>query len=371
MSDNSSRPSPLDDVHVAAGAAFTDFAGWRMPVRYASDLAEHETVRTAAGVFDLSHMAEFLIGGTHAAAFLDFALGGRASAIAPGRAKYALLLAEDGGILDDVVVYRLDEHRYWVVANASNREVVAAALSERRADFDVAVDDETDRCALIAVQGPDAVAVVSAITGLVLGDLAVVSGIPYYGVAAGDYGETPVLVARTGYTGEDGFELYLDADAAPALWRDLVDAGAVPCGLAARDTLRLEAGMPLYGHELSRDTLPVQAGLHRVVALGEPRAFVGRAALEAGPVAGARVLVGITGEGKRAARAGYRVLREGSEVGEVTSGALSPSLGIPIALAYVDPDVSEIGTELSLDVRGTVIPARVAPLPFYSRKASS
>ena len=155
-----SRLSPLDAVHSAAGAAFTDFAGWRMPVRYGSDLAEHETVRTAAGLFDLSHMAEFLVGGTHAAAFLDSALAGTASAIAPGRAKYSLLLAEDGGILDDLVVYRLDEQRFWVVANAANHDVVAAALAERRTDFDVTVDDETDTCALIAVQGPDAAGMV-------------------------------------------------------------------------------------------------------------------------------------------------------------------------------------------------------------------
>lgn len=371
VSETAVRRSPLDDLHVAAGAAYTDFAGWRMPVRFGSDLAEHETVRTAAGLFDLSHMAEFLVGGTHAAAFLDFALTGWASAIAPGRAKYSLLLAPDGGILDDLVVYRLDEQRFWVVANASNREVVAAAFAERRADFDVAIDDDTDRCALIAVQGPEALAVVSALVDLAVPEPHTLGGIPYYGIVAGSYRETPVLVARTGYTGEDGFELYLDATAASAMWRELVGAGAVPCGLAARDTLRLEAGMPLYGHELSRDTLPVQAGLGRVVALGKPGDFVGRSAVEAGPAADARVLVGLVADGKRAGRAGYPVLRDGEVVGEVTSGALSPTLGIPIALAYVDPGSSAVGTELALDVRGTAVPARVASLPFYSRKALS
>lgn len=362
------RSSPLDDVHVAAGAAFTDFAGWRMPVRYRSDLAEHETVRTAAGLFDLSHMAEFLVGGTHAGAFLDHALAGQASAIAPGRAKYSLLLAEDGGILDDLVVYRIDEQLFWVVANAANHDVVASALAERRARFDVAVTDETDTCALIAVQGPAAVAVLGGLEAL---DSPELRAVPYYGVARGRYGDVSVLVARTGYTGEDGFEVYLDAAAAPALWSDLVAAGAVPCGLAARDTLRLEAGMPLYGHELTRDTLPVQAGLSRVVALGKPGGFVGRAAVDAGPPPDARVLVGLVAEGKRAGRAGYAVLRDGVVVGEVTSGALSPSLGIPIAMAYVDPAAAAVGTPLTLDVRGTAIPARVVPLPFYSRKALS
>jgi aminomethyltransferase len=370
VSDSASRLSPLDDVHVAAGAAFTDFAGWKMPVRYGSDLAEHETVRSAAGLFDLSHMAEFLIGGTHAAAFLDYALAGQASAITRGRAKYSLLLAEDGGILDDLVVYRLDEQRFLVVANAANHDVVAAALAERRAEFDVTVDDETDTCALIAVQGPGSLEVLDRVGSLALSDVRP-ADIPYYGIAEGQYGDVPVLVARTGYTGEDGFELYLDNAAAPALWGDLVAAGAVACGLAARDTLRLEAGMPLYGHELSRDTLPAQAGIARVVALGKPGDFVGRSAVDAGPPAGARVLVGLTADGKRAGRAGYPVLRDGEVIGEVTSGALSPTLGIPIAMAYVDPDASAIGTELALDVRGTAIPARVVALPFYSRKALS
>ncbi|WP_395641038.1 glycine cleavage system aminomethyltransferase GcvT [Pseudolysinimonas sp.] len=358
----SSRLSPLDAVHVAAGASFTDFAGWKMPVRYGSDLAEHETVRSAAGLFDLSHMAEFLVGGTHAAAFLDAALAGKASAIAVGRAKYSLLLAqgegpaEEGGILDDLVVYRLDEHRFWVVANAANHDVVAAAFAERRTDFDVTIDDETERSALCAVQGPRALEVLSRLENLVLPEPRTLDGIPYYGIVEASYRETPVLVARTGYTGEDGFELYLDASAAPALWNDLVAAGAVPCGLAARDTLRLEAGMPLYGHELTRQTRPVEAGLGRLSDASTP---------------GARVLVGLAAEGKRAGRAGYPVLRDGEVIGEITSGALSPTLGIPIAMAYVEPDASAIGTQLALDVRGTAIPARVVALPFYSRKARS
>jgi len=365
------RLSPLDAVHVAAGAAFTDFAGWKMPVRYGSDLAEHETVRTAAGLFDLSHMAEFMVAGTQAAQFLDYALAGQASVIAPGRAKYSLLLAESGGILDDLVVYRFDDQRFLVVANAANHDVVAAALAARQAEFDVAISDETDRCALIAVQGPDTLAVLSRIESLTLPDSRTFDDLKYYSIAEGLYGETPTLIARTGYTGEDGFELYLDNATAPALWAELVAAGAVACGLAARDTLRLEAGMPLYGHELSTDTFPVQAGIGRVVALGKPGDFVGRAAVEKGPAPTARVLVGLVAEGKRAGRAGYPVLRDGEVIGEVTSGALSPTLGIPIAMAYVDPDASAVGTELALDVRGTAIPARVVSLPFYSRKAAS
>jgi len=356
VTDIPSRPSPLDDVHVAAGATFTDFAGWRMPVRYRSDLAEHETVRTGAGLFDLSHMAEFLVTGPEAAAFLDAALAGRASAIAVGRAKYSLLLAEDGGILDDLVVYRLGDARFLVVANAANHDIVATTLAARRKGLEIDVADETDSWALCAVQGPRALEVLRRLESLVLPEPRTFEDLPYYGILEGAYAGDPVLVARTGYTGEDGFELYLAATAAPDLWNDLVAAGAVPCGLAARDTLRLEAGMPLYGHELTRAIRPREAGLGRISDVGTP---------------GARVLVGVVAEGRRAGRAGYPVLRDGEPVGEVTSGALSPTLGIPIAMAYVDPDAAAVGTPLHLDVRGTAIPARVVSLPFYSRKASS
>lgn len=349
MSDTPSRLSPLDAAHEAAGASFTDFGGWRMPVRYGSDLAEHEAVRTAAGLFDLSHMAEFLVVGPQAAAFLDAALAGQASAIANGRAKYSLLLTEDGRILDDLVVYRLADDEFWVVANAGNHDVVAAELVARGAGFDVSVGDETFTCALVAVQGPDSVAVVGRLDEL---DVEL-DAIRYYGIVETTYRGQPILVARTGYTGEDGFELYLDNPGAEQLWNDLVAAGAVPCGLAARDTLRLEAGMPLYGHELTADIRPREAGLARVADVGTP---------------GARVLVGLASEGRRAGRAGYPVLRGDTVVGEVTSGALSPTLGHPIAMAYVDADASAVGTELSLDVRGTAIPATVVPLPFYSRK---
>ena len=262
--------------------------------------------------------------------------------------------AEDGGILDDLVVYRLGDDRFWVVANAANHDVVAAELAARRTDFDVTVDDETETCALCAVQGPRAREVLGRLEELVLPDPRTWDDIPYYGVVEGTFRGRPVLVARTGYTGEDGFELYLDAAAAPALWDALVAAGAVPCGLAARDTLRLEAGMPLYGHELTRDIRPREAGLDRVADVGTP---------------GARVLVGLAAEGRRAGREGYAVLRDGETVGVITSGALSPTLGHPIALGYVDADVAAPGTELALDIRGTAIPATVVPLPFYSRKA--
>jgi aminomethyltransferase len=373
--ENAEKHSPLHDVHVAAGAAFTDFAGWQMPVRYTSDLAEHAAVRTAAGLFDLSHMAEIVLVGPEAADALDHALAGKLSAIEEGQAKYSLLLNEHGGIVDDLVVYRTGPDRFLVVANASNREVAARELRERAAGFDVLVEDESDDIALIALQGPKSEEILRGVDGFELPGL---DDLKYYRAIPCTYLDQQgrshnVLVARTGYTGEDGFEFYLAPDAAPALWQAIAETGAgsglVPAGLAARDTLRLEAGMPLYGHELGTDILPVQAGLARVVALKTKEGdFVGRDAVEAGPAPDARVLVGLRSEGKRAGRAGYPVMRGDTVVGEVTSGALSPTLGYPIAMAYVDPAAAE-ATDLELDVRGSRIAASITPLPFYKKEA--
>lgn len=368
--------SPLHELHVEAGASFTDFAGWQMPVRYSSDLAEHHAVRTGGGLFDLSHMGEILVVGPEAAQALDYALAGKLSAIVEGQAKYTLLLARDGGILDDLVVYRTGKDRYLVVANASNRELVARELRDRCSIFDCLVEDESDEIALIAMQGPIAEEVLRNVEGfdVPLVDGRGLDGLKYYRAIPADFRGHNVLVARTGYTGEDGFEFYLGPVAAAELWVALLETGGgsglVPAGLAARDTLRLEAGMPLYGHELDADTFPEQAGLAKVVALSKEGDFVGRAAIEEGPSSDARVLVGLTAEGKRAGRAGYSIVLPDSAhvVGVVTSGALSPTLGVPVALAYVDPDYAAVGTLLHLDVRGTRVPASVVALPFYSRK---
>jgi aminomethyltransferase len=375
------RTSPLHDAHTAAGASFTDFAGWQMPVRYSSDLAEHHAVRTAAGLFDLSHMGEIVLIGPEAAEALDYALAGKLSSLALDQAKYSMLLSRAGGIIDDLVVYRTGDDRYMVVANASNRDVVAEELRDRTAPFDVEVFDESDDIALIAVQGPAALSIVLATPGFHIdGDAFAqqVTDLKYYWSVPAEFETHPVLVARTGYTGEDGFELYTAPDNARALWDALLEAGSaqglVPAGLASRDTLRLEAGMPLYGHELGRDTMPAQAGLGRVVNLAKDTDFVGRAASEDGPDAEARVLVGLMGQGKRAARSGYPVVATAAdgadeEVGIVTSGALSPTIGVPIAMAYVDRQFSEPGTTLDIDVRGSRVAASVVSLPFYKREA--
>ncbi|QRY40744.1 glycine cleavage system protein T [Microbacterium hominis] len=388
------RTTALADRHAALGASFTDFGGWDMPVRYTSDLAEHHAVRTAAGLFDISHMAEFLVTGSGAAAFLDYALAGRISTMKVGKAKYSLLLDDQGGVIDDVIVYRTGDEYFLVISNAGNRALVADAFSARvdraaeivRSGREVPADgavgfvvgterarieDISDQTSLIAVQGPRAREIVEATAGVTdvqpaLADLG------YYAWSAGRFQDENLFIARTGYTGEDGFELMVPNALAPALWDALLEAGEplglVPAGLAARDTLRLEAGMPLHGHELSTAILPAQAGLGRVVA-GDKDEFVGKDALAAASD-DLPVLVGLVAEGRRAGRAGYAVVdAAGTPVGEITSGALSPTLGHPVAMAFVPPALAEAGTSLFIDVRGTLIPATVTALPFYRRTA--
>ena len=382
--------SPLHDAHVAAGASFTDFAGWQMPLRYSSELAEHAAVRTHAGLFDLSHMGEILLVGAGAADALDFALAGRMSALAERQAKYTVMLAENGGVVDDLIVYRTGPDRFLVVANASNRRTVAAELRNRAQGFDVLVEDESDDIGLVALQGPRSLAVLADLEGLDVwpGARETVSAeqalteLKYYRSLPAEFQGRRMLIARTGYTGEDGFELFTAPETLRTLWDALLEtgggAGLVPVGLAARDTLRLEAGMPLYGHELGLTILPSQAGIGRTVALQGKGDFVGRAAIESGAAADAesifsgRVLVGLVAEGRRAARAGYAVHpteADHDKVGVVTSGALSPSLGRPVAMAFLDPDLSEPGTTVFLDVRGSRLAATVTSLPFYTRPA--
>ncbi|OLP00894.1 glycine cleavage system protein T [Mycolicibacterium porcinum] len=369
MTDNNTPASPLLDEHRGLGAAFTDFAGWAMPLKYGSELAEHKAVRETAGLFDLSHMGEISITGPQAADALDFALVGEASKIGLGRAKYSLMCDADGGVIDDLVVYRLADEHFLVVANAANAPVVARELVSRAAQFDANVDDQSAATSLIAVQGPASETIVSSLVPDE--QLELVAHLKYYAVTAAEVAGIDVLLARTGYTGEDGFELYVPNAQAVALWRALLaattEAGGLPAGLACRDTLRLEAGMALYGHELSRELNPYAAGLGKVVRLGKE--FVGREALQGlseQPVS--RVLVGLKGATRRAARAGYPVENaDGHQVGTVTSGALSPTLGYPIALAYLDTSLAEPGTQLQVDIRGNKEQFEVTPAPFYRR----
>ncbi len=301
------RETPLRGVHDRLGASMTEFAGWLMPLRYRGETAEHQAVRSAAGLFDLSHMGEISVRGPGAAAALDYALVGELSAVAPGRARYTMICAADGGIQDDLIVYRLAGQEFLVVANAANAAVVLAALTERAAGYDAQVTDQTEQYALIAIQGPAAAGILGPLASIPL------DGVRYYASQPATVAGRDILLARTGYTGEDGFELFTSPADAEHIWSELAAAGAgaglVPAGLAARDTLRLEAGMPLYGNELGPDITPFDAGLGRVVKLGKPGDFVGRAALAA--AAGAaprRVLAGLLGGTRRVPRHGYPVL---------------------------------------------------------------
>jgi aminomethyltransferase len=371
------RRTPLTGVHERLGATLTDFAGWLMPLRYGSETAEHNAVRTAAGLFDLSHMGEIAVTGPDAAAALDYALVGQPSALAPGRARYTMICAPDGGILDDLIVYRLADDEFLVVANAINTPVVFRALAERAGGKDAEVTDRTADYALIALQGPRAERILAPLTDA---DLAAVKYYAGYPAAVAGH---QVLLARTGYTGEDGFELFTRPQDAEPVWAALTAAGAadglVPAGLAARNSLRLEAGMPLYGNELSSELTPFDAGLGRVVKLDKPGDFVGRAALaERAQTAPRRELVGLVSQSRRVPRHGYDVLWDEAACGKVTSGAPSPTLGAPIAMAYVEPRVASQARQaeqdgqhgrLAIDVRGSAEPADLVPLPFYRRPA--
>ena len=365
MPEGGPRRTALHDVHGELGARFTEFGGWDMPVRYGSIVDEHHAVRGAAGLFDLSHMGELRVEGPGAGEGLSAALVNDPRRLGVGRAGYSLLCQPDGGVVDDLIVYRLGHERYLVVPNASNREFVAAELAGRLAAHDAVLTDETLDTSLVAVQGPAAAGIVARLTDHPL------ETIRHYGAAETAVAGTDVLLARTGYTGEDGFELFCAWDEGPALWAALADAGRddglVPCGLGARDTLRLEAGMPLYGNELDRETTPFEAGLGWAVGLD--RDFVGRDALAANAERPRKQLVGLVLRGRGIARHGYPVARAGASepIGVVTSGSQSPTLGSAIAMAYVRPKDAAAGTMLDIAVRGAAVPAEVVPLPFYRR----
>ena len=360
------KATPLLERHRALGARLIDFAGWLMPVQYAGILEEHRAVRERAGLFDLSHMGELFIEGPEAGAALAHAVVSDPTRLAVGRAQYSMICAPDGGILDDLIIYRVAAERFLVVANAGNARLVSDLLVERIVGFRAIVDDRSLATALVAVQGPRAVEIVQP---LVDADLA---GLRYYAILEATVAGIPALVGRTGYTGEDGFELFIDNERAGELWDALLASGGphglVPVGLGARDTLRLEAGMPLYGNDLDATVNPYEAGLGRVVKLDRADDFVGRAALQRVAADGpARTLVGLEMRGRGIARHGHAVFAGERQTGLVTSGTHSPTLGLPIALAYIAPADAEPGTMLAVGIRDQRVPAEVVPLPFYRR----
>ncbi|MEP7064897.1 MAG: glycine cleavage system aminomethyltransferase GcvT [Gemmatimonadota bacterium] len=356
----------LDARHRALGARMIPFAGWEMPVQYRGLVEEHNAVRTAAGLFDLSHMGELFVTGPEAAAALDYAIVTAPSKLAVGRAHYSMITDETGGVLDDLIVYRLGDARFMVVPNASNASVVAAALQERLAGFDATLDDASMRTSLVAIQGPRAAEIVQPFVDVDL------RTIKYYSGTQTTACGVPAILARTGYTGEDGFELFVEWEDAVRVWDTLLEAGAdrglVPAGLGARDTLRLEAGMPLYGNELDRDTTPFEAGLGRLVSFAKSGDFVGRAALERARDNPRKRLVGMKLEGRGIARIGYPVYLPAAATacGNITSGTASPTLGYAIAMGYV-PASDGDSSALEVGIRDSRASAQVVPMPFYRR----
>ncbi|HEX5991926.1 MAG TPA: glycine cleavage system aminomethyltransferase GcvT [Thermomicrobiales bacterium] len=364
------RETPLRGRHEDLGARLIPFAGWLMPVQYTGIVDEHRTVRSAAGLFDLGHMGQVRVTGTDALPYLQMVSTNDVSVLAPGDAQYSLLPNERGGVIDDIIIYRLpDEPGYLVVVNAANHGKDVAWLQQQRSarpELEVDVDDVSDSLGMIAIQGPNAAEIVAELSETDL------SGLGSFQILRTTVAGLPVLVARTGYTGEDGFEFYVPQERTVALWDSLLAAGASrglkPIGLGARDTLRLEARMPLYGNELADDVSPLEAGLGWAVKLGKGP-FIGREAIaavkESGPprrTVGFRLL-----ERAGSARHGYPVTLEGRDVGVVTSGAHSPTLGSEIGLALVEADVAGVGRPLEIVIRGRPVKAEQIKLPFYRR----
>lgn len=368
------KRTPLYDRHVALGARMIDFGGWEMPVRYSSEREEHLAVRKAVGLFDVSHMGEVFLEGPAALEATQRLFTNDAAALADGQAMYAGLLNERGTFVDDCIVYRYSPEKLLVCVNASNREKDAAWIQgvvERELSGRVTARDESDAWAQIAVQGPKAVDVVAALAGDGVRD---VKGYHFReGLVRLPSGEVPAILARTGYTGEDGFEIYVASEHGASLWDALLEAGqpfgALPCGLAARDTLRLEAGMCLYGNDIDEEHTPLEAGLGWVVKLDKGVEFIGAARLRQQKAEGVkRRLRGLEMEGRGIPRHGYRVLsKSGEPIGVVTSGTHAPFLGRPIAMAYVDAEHAAFDNEVAVEVRGSPVPARVVKLPFYRR----
>jgi aminomethyltransferase len=359
------RRTALFDVHRALGARIVPFSGFEMPVQYAGILAEHEAVRKRAGLFDLSHMAQFELRGAGVAAWADALTVNHVATMKPLQARYNVFTNDAGGARDDVIFYRLPD-RWLLIVNAGNAHKMWAHL-QAECRGEVWLTDLRGERALIAVQGPRSAEVLAP---LVAADIA---ALKYYTCVETKAGGVSALVARTGYTGEDGFEVFLPADAASRLWEALTAENRdrlTPCGLGARDVLRLEAGMPLYGHELTEEITPLQAGLAWAVKFAKP-VFTGKAALAAQAAADDYPrIAGLVLDGRVPARAGYRVFHNGHVAGEIRSGSIAPSVGNrSIATALLEPGSATVGTRLGVEVRGTEHPATTVALPFYKRGA--
>lgn len=360
MSEQTLGRTPFYEQHVSAGAKLVPFAGWEMPVTYEGIREEHSAVRTHVGMFDVSHMGEVEVEGPAALAFLQRLLSNDVAKVDIGGAQYSCLCDEAGGVLDDLFLYRLGGDRYLIVTNAANHETDLAWLGRWSREFDVIVRDVADRYAMLAVQGPHARAVLSRALGIELP--------PRMRVAPVKVGRRPALACGTGYTGEDGVEMLIDPEVAAPIWAELLDAGVVPCGLGARDTLRLEVCFPLHGNELSTERNPIEAGLGW--CCDEATGFLGSEAVARARAEGtAEKLVPFLIEGQGIPRDGNPVLHDGEPAGIVSSGTYSPSLEVGAGMAYVRADLAQPSTELEIDVRGKHRRARVASKPLYEKRS--
>lgn len=359
MSEGTLRRTPLYEEHKRLGARLVDFAGWEMPVQYEGVKAEHNAVREHVGLFDVSHMGEAVFRGPDAERAVQRLVTRDVARQEVGQAGYCAACYESGGTVDDVIVYRREDD-FLIVINAANREKDLAHFKENTADLDVEISDESDDWALLALQGPEAVGLLQNFTEEDL------SAIKPFRFIESEVGNARGIISRTGYTGEDGFELYVRPEGASDLWRALVEAGATPAGLGARDTLRLEAGMCLYGQELDAETTPLEAGIGFAVHLNKEEEFIGQGALREEKENGLRKkLVGFEVEGRGIARHGYPVVVDGEEAGVVTSGTMSPTLNKAIGLALVAPDVED---SFEVGIRNKSVAAHAVPVPFYKRE---
>jgi len=361
------KRTSLHDTHVALGAKMVPFAGYEMPVQYPTGItAEHTAVRTGAGVFDVSHMGEVIVSGPDAIAFVQSVTSNDVAKLAVNQVHYSTLLREDGTIVDDLLVYRYAEHLMLVI-NASNRDKDIAHLRAHHGTFNCTMQDISDDTALLAIQGPNAARLVQTLADVPL------DAVRYYWFTEGNVAGAHCTISRTGYTGEDGFELYFSAQHAAAVWKALMDTGAItPAGLGARDSLRLEAGLSLYGNELDDHTTPIEASLSWLVKLGKQGEFLGRERLAQQHTHGTdRKLVGFTIDERALPRHGYPVWYGDVNVGTVASGCMSPTLGVPIGTCFLPTAAAVPGTRFEVEIRGKRLPARVVRLPFYKRAQST
>lgn len=361
------KKTPLYDKHIEYGGKVIEFGGWLLPVQYKGIIEEHHAVRKQVGLFDVSHMGEFMVEGEQALAYLQYLLTNDFSAMQPKQIQYSPMCYDNGGTVDDLLVYKYNDYKFMLVVNAANIAKDWDWALNAAQDFDIQLSDISEQTAQLALQGPRAEQLLQQLTDTKL------SAIPYYWFEPDcTIAGIQAIISRTGYTGEDGFEIYLKPEDAPKMWDILMEAGKefsiLAAGLGCRDTLRFECCMPLYGHELSAEITPLMAGMPRFVKLDKPENFIGKQSLSEQKAAGLKQrLVGIEVVGRGIARAGYPVLKDGKQIGIVTTGSPAPSLGKNMALAIMDAEFNVIDTPLDVEVRNKPVAAKVVVRPFYKK----